>query len=249
MKVVLVEDEKPAREKLRNCLYEFPETINILAELGSVSEAQKWFTTHSIPDLVFLDIQLSDGTPFHLLENKTISCPVIFVTAYDRYILEVLHFHSIGYILKPVKKEKLFQAIHKYDELKRFFQSNIAQFIDSWNSGKTYRQRIVARKGNHLVLLNSRDISYFFTEHKVVFIVAKDGVKYVADYNLSELEDMLSREEFFRVNRKFIVHIDAIVKFRSYSKGRIEVELLQPPSEEVIISQENARNFRNWINR
>lgn len=249
MKVVLVEDEKPAREKLRNYLHEFPGTISILAELGSVSEAQKWFTTHSIPDLVFLDIQLSDGTPFHLLANKIISCPVIFVTAYDKYILDVLHYHSIGYILKPVKKEKLLQAIHKYEEFKRFFQSNIEQFLNSWNSGKTHKERIVARKGNHSLLLNSKDISYFFTEHKVVFIVSKDGVKYVVDYNLSELESMLSREEFFRVNRKFIVHIDAIVKFRSYSKGRIEVELLQPPAEEVIISQENAQNFRNWINR
>lgn len=249
MNVVIIEDEQPAREKLRNSLQEYSGNIQVIAELDSVTASVKWFSTGPVPDLVFLDIQLSDGTPFQLLEHKIIISPVIFVTAYDQFILEALNHHSIDYLLKPLKKEKLFQALHKYDDLRRFFQANYTPFIDMLKAKALRKERIVARKGNHSMLIHTNDIAYFFTEHKVVFLVNREGTKFVVDENLSTLETMLSHNDFFRINRKYLVQIDAITRFRQHGKGRIEVELVQSPSEEVIISQENAQKFRNWVNR
>ncbi len=249
MNVVIVEDEAPARERLRSFLEEFPGGIRILAQLGSVSECENWFQQHPVPDLVFLDIQLSDGDSFQLLKNKIIRSPVIFITAYDSYILEALQHQSIDYILKPLKKDKLFKALQKYGEIKRFFESNMTKFFASVESVKTNRERVIARKRNHSVLIHVNDISYFFTEHKVVFLISKEGERFVVDDNLSILEAELPNTLFFRVNRKYLVHIDAIVRFRPHIRGRIQVDLLHHPSEEVLISQENARNFRNWINR
>jgi DNA-binding LytR/AlgR family response regulator len=249
MKTVIVEDELPARKKLRQYLQEYPKSIKVTAELSSIAETNHWFMVNATPDLVFLDIQLSDGTPFELLKEKHIRCPIIFTTAYDEYIIESLNYHSIDYLLKPIKKEKLFRALQKYEEMVLYFESRLIPFLNFLHADTKYKERMIAKKGNHSVAIGVNEIAYFFTEHKVVFLVDRSGKKYVLDDPLSELAEKLSPEYFFRLNRKYIAHIDAIVSFRSYSKGRIEVSLMNHPSQEVLISQENAQRFRNWIDR
>lgn len=249
MRIVLVEDEQPAREKVKSYLLDYHKKTEVTAELENLENGRIWFKDNKAPDLVILDIQLADGNGFQLLKEGYIKCPVIFITAYDEFILESLNYHSIDYLLKPVKREKLYQALDKLAEISTYYKSKYVQLFETLGERKNYKERIIAKKGNHSVVIQTSDISYFFTEHKITFLVSNEGKKYVLDDPLSTLENKLSPDDFFRLNRKYLVHIDAVLQFQSYGKGRIIVTLQNQPAEDVLVSQENAHNFRNWVDR
>jgi DNA-binding LytR/AlgR family response regulator len=247
MKVVIIEDELPARAKLESMLLAINPTVKVVAMLGSVTESLQWLAVNEEPDLAFVDIQLSDDHSFEIFRRRPLKFPVIFTTAYDKYLLESFEFNSIDYLLKPITEDKLKRSLDKVKKLElHFLQGNILKLIDQ--SKQKGRNRIVARKGTEFVALGTDDVAYFFTEHKIVFVRDFTGRQMIVDQNLGELEAELDPTTFFRLNRKFIVHQKAIDRFKP-DNGKIQVFLKPEVKEEVHVSKETAPEFRKWIGK
>jgi DNA-binding LytR/AlgR family response regulator len=245
MNVLIIEDEILAQAKLESMLQSLDNTIVILAKLSSVKDTLQWLSTHPAPDLAFVDIQLSDDHSFEIFRKFPVQFPVVFTTAFDKYLLESFEFNSIDYLLKPITEEKLKRSITKLKNLEQHFvQGNIQKLIN-----KTAKpERIVARKGTDFIAVNHQDIAYFFTEHRIVFLKDFNARQFIVDRNLSELEASLDPKQFFRINRKFIASIDAIEKFKP-DNGKIRVFLKPEVKEEIHVSKETAPDFRKWIGR
>jgi DNA-binding LytR/AlgR family response regulator len=249
MRILIIEDEKPAVEHLIECLNNLDETIKIIASTGSVKESVAWLQENPMPDLILMDIQLSDGLSFNIFSNSKIECPVIFITAYDKYLSEAFEYNSIDYLLKPIDEVKLGAAIKKYKSLQNYFVNNYSSLFEYLNNQNKKKSRIIVRKGLEFQTIKIEDIAYFFTEHKIVFLVDKNNKKFLSENNtLSELEEELDGNLFFRANRKYIVNANYINRFKPVDKSKINVELSVPVNEEIIVSQENAASFRKWIN-
>jgi DNA-binding LytR/AlgR family response regulator len=246
MKVVIIEDELPARAKLEEMLRQLMPEVQVMAKLGSVKESLEWLSQNPSPELVFVDIQLSDDHSFEILRKHPLPCPVIFTTAFDKYLMESFEFNSIDYLLKPITEEKLKRSLEKVRQLERhFIQGNILKLINQASQSST-RYRLVARKGTEFVALDADDIAYFYTEHKIVFVRDFMGRQLIVDRNLAEFESELDKTKFFRINRKYIAHIKAIDRFKP-DNGKIQVFLKPETKEEVHVSKETAPEFRNWI--
>jgi DNA-binding LytR/AlgR family response regulator len=245
MNVIIIEDELPARAKLELMLSALNPSINILAKLGSVKESLEWLKNNPEPHLAFVDIQLSDDHSFEIFKKHPVKFPVIFTTAYDKYLLESFEFNAIDYLLKPITEEKLTRSLEKIQKLEQhFLQGNILKLVHQQVTPA--KNRIVARKGTEFVALPMEDIAYFFTEHKIVFVKDFQGRQMIIDKNLGELETTLDRKKFFRLNRKFIVHVNAIERFKP-DNGKIQVFLKPAMKEDVHVSKETAPAFREWI--
>lgn len=244
MEVIIIEDELPARDKLIAMLQSLNPTIQVVAQLGSVKESLDWLNHHKEPALAFVDIQLSDDHSFEIFRKFPVKFPVIFTTAFDKYILESFEFNSIDYLLKPITEEKLKRSLDKIQNLEQhFFQGNIQKLIQFQPVNKG---RLVARKGTEFIALNHDEIAYFFTEHKIVFVRDHQGRQMIVDKNLAELESELNQQDFFRINRKFIAHQKAIDRFKPDS-GKIQIFLKPDIKEEIFVSKETAPAFRKWI--
>ena len=244
MKVIIIEDEVLAQSKLESMLQSIDPSIEIVAKLGSVKESKEFFSQNGAPDLAFVDIQLSDDHSFEIFREYPPDFPVIFTTAYDKYLLESFEHNAIDYLLKPISEEKLKRSITKVKKLEwHFLQGKIRNLLEPM---PTVKERIVARKGTEFVAITWRDTAYFFTEHKVVFVRDLTGRQYILDKTLAELEGELDPRVFFRLNRKYLVNVSAIEKFKSDS-GRIRIHLRPPVGEDVFVSKETAPLFRNWI--
>lgn len=245
MNVLIIEDELPARAKLISMLQAIDPSIRVVAELGSVKESLEWLSNHLEPELAFVDIQLSDDHSFEIFRKHPVKFPVIFTTAYDKYMLESFEFNSIDYLLKPITEEKLKRSLDKIQKLGHFFQGNVLKLIQQQTPAKG---RIVARKGTEFVALNADEIAYFFTDHKIVFVRDFQGRQMIVDKNLGELESELDPKTFFRINRKFITHQKAIDRFKP-DNGKIQIFLKPEMKEEVHVSKETAPDFRKWIEK
>ncbi len=244
MIVIIIEDELPARAKLVSMLQEIDPAIRVVAQLGSVKDSLEWLHKNREPDLAFVDIQLSDDHSFDIFRKHPVKFPVIFTTAYDKYMLESFEFNSIDYLLKPITEEKLKRSLEKMKTLQQhFFQENIIKLIQQQTPTKG---RLVARKGTEFIALNAEEIAYFFTDHKIVFVRDFQGRQMIVDKNLGELETELDKNIFFRLNRKFIAHQKAIDRFKPES-GKIQIYLKPEMKEEVFVSKETAPEFRKWI--
>jgi two-component system LytT family response regulator len=196
-----------------------------------------------------MDIQLSDGLSFNIFNSLNISCPVIFITAYDKYLTEAFEYNSIDYLLKPIVPAKLKAAIRKYKKLQTHFVSNYSALTEHFQRSQDKKiSRIVVKRGLEFQTVRLEDVAYFFTEHKLVFLVDKENRKYLADRsNLSDLEEELDPKLFHRVNRKYIINANYIRRFKPLDRSKINVELLMNVNEEIIVSQENASSFKKWI--
>lgn len=251
MRIVIVEDERPAAERLRNVLIEYDERIQVIAHLQTVAETVQWFSVHPSPDLLFLDVQLSDGLSLEVFRTTTVSCPVVFTTAYDAYVLDAFECNSIDYLLKPVRPERLAEALRKYEQLRRHFTGDVAETLRQ-NLGRPHRRfrtRLIVKRGTAFVSLESAEIQYAYSEQKTTFIVDREGARYLCDEALTVLEEQLDPGSFFRLSRKYLAHIDSVTSFRPISRGRIRVDLLPPAPEPVVVSQEKAARFRSWMER
>ncbi len=249
MRILIVEDERPAVEHLIECFTNLDETTRIAASTGSVKETIKWLQENPLPDLILMDIQLSDGLSFHIFEAFKIECPVIFITAYDKYLTQAFDYNSIDYLLKPIDEVKLGAAIKKYKALQNYFVNNYSSLFEYLNNQNKKKSRIIVRKGLEFQTIKIEDIAYFFTEHKIVFVVDKNNKKFLAENNtLTELEEELDNNLFFRANRKYIVNANYITRFKPVDKSKISLELNVTVNEEIIVSQENAATFKKWIN-
>jgi DNA-binding LytR/AlgR family response regulator len=243
MNVIIIEDELPARAKLIAMLQSIDPAIRVVAELGSVKESLDWLQSNNEPNLAFVDIQLSDDHSFEIFRKHAVRFPVIFTTAYDKYMLESFEFNSIDYLLKPITESKLKRSLDKVQKLEQhFIHGNILKLIKQPNPAKG---RIVARKGTEFIALTLDEVAYFFTDHKIVFVRDYPGRQMIVDKNLSELERELPIE-FFRLNRKFIAHQKAIDRFKP-DNGKIQI-FLKPEMKEIIhVSKESAPDFKKWI--
>lgn len=249
MNVLIVEDELPARERLAELLRAWDPDLRIAAELAGVRDTLAWLDASPAPDLVLLDVQLSDGLGLEVLRSPRLTCPVVMVTAYDEYVLEALAHNCIDYLLKPVLPERLHLALDKYLRLRAHFEGDVAGLARDLGGGSParLRTRIVVRKGIDFLALPIGEVAYFFTEHKLVFARDRRGAQYLVDRPLAELEAELDPAVFFRINRRVIAHVEAIRRFRPAEKGRITIVLEPTPAEPVQVSQERAATFRQWI--
>jgi DNA-binding LytR/AlgR family response regulator len=248
MKIFLIEDEVPALENLKMCLAGIENNIDIAGTASSVSQSLNWLQNNALPDLILMDIQLSDGLSFHILKDNQVNCPVIFTTAYDKYMIDAFEYNCIDYLLKPIDSVKLAAALHKYKNLQHHFINNYSSIIDFLQLSRKNKSRIIVKKGIEFLSLKLEDVVYFFTEHKLVFAVDKDNKKFLCETgSLADVETIVDEKFFFRANRKFIINANYITKFRSIDKSKISVELLLQLNEEIVVSQENAAAFKKWM--
>lgn len=248
MKTIIIEDEKPAAEKLQKALLRCDASIQVQAVLSSVRSAIEWLQQNASPDLILMDIELTDGSSFKIFEQVRIGCPVIFTTAYDEYWQEAFEYNSIDYLLKPIRHEKLEAALKKYEKLRQHFTNNYNQLLN-WQqaSAGEHKKRFLVKRGTDYISIKTTDISYFYAAQKLVCLVDNNAQKFILDQSLSDLEKQLDPSQFYRVNRKYLVNFNAIKKIKSYPKSKLQLEIQPAPSEEIIISQENAAGFKAWM--
>lgn len=247
MNVIIVEDEKLATERLQTLLKQYDSAVNISACLESVEEAVQYLKENSHPDVILLDIHLSDGHSFEIFKQVSYNKPVIFTTAYDQYALEAFKMCSIDYILKPVTQEALATAFNKLKSLSSSFQSfNLKNLQPIWEE-RMYKKRFIGKVGQRLFFIDAKDISFFQADNKVVYIVDKEGNKYIAEYTMEKLEGQLDPKYFFRLNRSTIVNINSIIQVKPYYNSRLKLSIKAAPNaEEIIISRERVADFKQW---
>lgn len=249
MKVVIIEDEKPAARRLNRMLNEIG--IEAVAMLHSVEEAVNWFYNNEHPDLLFLDIQLSDGLSFEIFEEVEVKSAIIFTTAYDEYALKAFKLNSVDYLLKPIDPDELGNAVDQYERMHAatknhsFNLEQIKKIISP--EQKIYKKRFTVKIGQHLKMISIESIECFYSENKATHIHTIDNRSYLIEDTLEQLEDKLLPETFYRVSRKFFVNINAIKDIIAYSNSRLKIILQSFNESEIIVSRERVKEFKNWI--
>lgn len=244
IKTVIIEDEKPASRKLERMLNEFPE-IEIVAKIESVEEGVEWFSENEHPQLIFSDIVLGDGLSFDIFEKVPTKGFIIYTTAFDQYTLKAFKLNSIDYLLKPILDEDLAGAIEKF---KSFIPSDnsvnsheIKQLI---KKEKSTLSRILVKIGYNLKIVQTHEVSCFFSENKIVYLQTQERT-YPSDFTLDELEEVLDEKKFFRVNRQFIISSDFIKNIHTSPNYKIELEF--QPQEEITVSRDRVKDFKDWL--
>jgi DNA-binding LytR/AlgR family response regulator len=254
MKVVIIEDEKPAANKLEKMLREYDPGIEVIAILGSVEQSIRWIAgNQQEPDLYFLDIELTDGNSFDIFEKIEINKPVIFVTAYNEYALQAFRVNSIDYLLKPLNYNDLYRSMEKIKSMRENLPSNreklrydeLSRVLLQIN--KTYKTRFLVKVGDHLKSVKAEHIMLFFAEGRTVFIITAKQNKFIIDYTLEDLVKTLDPVMFFRPNRSFIVNINAIRDVVVYSNSRLLIDLIQPFEKEIIVSRDKVAQLKTWF--
>ena len=249
IKAAIIEDERHASEYLVSLLKDAHPQISVEALLSTAAESIDFFK-HNKVDLIFSDVQLPDGLSFYIFDELSINTPVIFTTGYDRFVLEAFEYNGIDYLIKPVEPTELKRAIEKYKKLEQHFAYNdslIASMLHKINGKR--REKLFIRKSTETFALHLSDIILFFTQSKLVYALDKNFKKHLLDKNLSDLESELDSDRFFRANRQFIVNSDYIKGFRTYERVKLQVELNVdiPFNNTIIVSQETAASFRQWL--
>ncbi|MBL4939585.1 MAG: response regulator transcription factor [Lutibacter sp.] len=249
MKVVIIEDEKPAARRLSRMLNEIG--LEPIAMLHSVEEAVNWFYKNEHPDLLFLDIQLSDGLSFEIFEEIEVKSAIIFSTAYDEYALKAFKLNSVDYLLKPIDSDELENAVNKYKKIhankvnQSFNFEQLKKLISP--SKKNYKKRFTVKIGQHLKMISVESIECFYSENKATHIHTIDNRSYSIEDTLEQLEEKLQPEIFYRVSRKYFVNINAIKDIISYSNSRLKIILQSYSESEIIVSRERVKDFKRWI--
>ncbi|MGV8992543.1 MAG: LytR/AlgR family response regulator transcription factor [Flavobacterium sp.] len=249
MNIVIIEDEKPAARLLQRKVQQLG--YNATKLLHSVEESLEWFANNTHPDLIFLDIQLSDGLSFEIFEKIEIKSAIIFTTAYESYALRAFKLNSIDYLLKPIDEEELAAAIAKFKlrlEQKDSLSLNFEQIKSMFSSNeKVYKSRFTVKIGAHLKIINSEEIECFYSENKGTYIHTLDNRDYLIDCTLEVLETELDPKKFYRISRKFIVPLNALKEIVVYSNSRLKIILPTYKADDVIVSREKVSDFKSWI--
>lgn len=250
MNVLLIEDEKPAQDHLARTLRELDPSIVVMDVLDSVSGAVRWLTQQTA-DLIFMDIHLADDLSFRIFEQIDVKTPIVFTTAYDQYALRAFKVNSIDYLLKPIDKEELSQSLIKYhDRHPLTAPLPVEQLIQALSQPpRSYQERFVVTRGERVMSVTTDQIAYFEGEDRYVYLVKKDGSRFIIDYKLSTLEDLLDPHQFYRLNRSFIARFENIQSIFNLSKSRVKVELAPAARREIIVSSENTQDFKRWLNQ
>jgi DNA-binding LytR/AlgR family response regulator len=254
MKCLIIEDEKVAAERLKNQILQYDENIRIPDIIQSVKQAVQWFNKNPPPNLAFMDIQLSDGLSFEIFSQTIVSCPVIFTTAYDEYALQAFKVNSIDYLLKPISFDELSRAIKSFEESpynKDGTEETQTRIFDKVLKSLTneYKTKFVVKVGEHIRLFPTDSINCFYSMEKATFLQNNEGRDYAINYSLDQLEELLDPEAFFRINRQYIVHSEAIADIRIYSGTRLLIKLHSGNSDDLIVSRERVNAFKEWLER
>ena len=250
MNVIIIEDEKPSARHLQRMLAKLQ--IQVTTLLHSVEESIAWFSDNTHPDLIFLDIQLSDGLSFEIFEALEINSAVIFTTAYDEYALQAFKLNSIDYLLTPIDEDDLAKAVTKYKTRMPSRKSVVIDF-DKIRSllvhplDRSYKKRFSVRVGQHLKLISTEDIECFYSENKGTYLYTCEGRSYLLDMSLEQLDSDLEPRTFFRVSRKFYVNINAIKDMISYTNSRLQIKLKTYNEQEIIVARERVKEFKDWL--
>jgi two-component system LytT family response regulator len=254
MNVLIIEDERPAANRLKRLIRDVAPSYTILDEIDTVRDAVAWLKNNPAPDLIMLDIHLADGSSFEIFEEVTVNSPIIFTTAYDEYAVQGFKLNSIDYLLKPVKADDLKRAISKLNLLRSstpeeeqgIDYGKLAKVLSDINQ-KTNNQRIVLRFGGKLKAIPISDIAYFYTESKTTLMRTFEGKNYGIDFTLDQIEEMVDQAQFFRIHRSIIVNFDAIQEMYTYSKARVKLDLKPAAPFEAITSSERSADFKEWL--
>ena len=253
MKVVVFEDEKLASDRLIELVKSLRPETEILAAMKSIEAAVLWLQNNEHPDLIISDIQLLDGPSFDIFEQVEVKTPVIFTTAYDQYAIKAFEVNSVDYLLKPIQKEKLGVALDKYDQLGSGAVDssiNIEQIREAIRGEKTeYKARFLVKLGQRIKAIPTEKIAYFFSQDKLTYLVTFEGQKLPIDQTLEELESLMNPKFFFRVNRKLMVHFDAVTDIHPYFKGRVKLGLNPHFDDDIVISSEKTPVFKRWLDQ
>jgi two-component system, LytTR family, response regulator LytT len=246
MKVLIFEDERLTAERLIYLLKKYDPQIEVLEVIDSVAKGVEWLSNNPGPELIFMDIRLSDTISFEIFEKINIDSPVIFTTAYDEYAIKAFKVNSVDYLVKPYDFKDLKTAIEKYKKYKAILPEKIVHDLLS-RSVSVYKKRFLVKIGDQLKHIDISEIAYFKFEDGMVCAITRNKSLLPLDYSLDQLYSLLDPQDFFRINRKIIARIDAIGKIHSYFNGRLKIELIPPDNEDVIVSRERAGNFKEWL--
>ena len=253
MKVLIIEDEDLAVKKLQKTLSFVDNTIEIAGITDSISSSVEWLQNNEAPDLILMDIELADGQSFAIFDLISVTSPVIFTTSYDEFALKAFKVNSIDYLLKPVQPEDLEVALKKYKSMRGYTAStdiqSLVNELQQQLSPKEYRKRFLVKNGQKLVSIAIDSIAYFYSDGRLNFFKTIDNKKYVVDYTMDELEDMLNPQDYFRVSRSFYVSVACISKIDDYFGNRLILQLQPATDKEVLVSREKVMPFKKWMGK
>ncbi|WP_299053050.1 LytTR family DNA-binding domain-containing protein [uncultured Polaribacter sp.] len=250
MNVLIIEDEKPAARRLNRMLGAL--NIEVQQMLHSVEESLSWLQNNKHPDLIFLDIQLSDGLSFEIFEEIEVKSAIIFTTAYDEYALKAFKLNSIDYLLKPLDEDELKVAVNKFKEHQPKI-SNVQVDLNAIRKllinpvDRKFKKRLTIKVGQHIKIINLEDVACFYSENKATYIHTLENRNHLLDHSLEHWQEQLDPAHFYRVNRTFIVHISAIKDIISYTNSRLKLILHSFSEQEIIVSRERVKDFKAWI--
>ena len=250
MQVLIIEDEKPSARRLKRMLE--AQDVEVLTLLHSVEESIAWFSENSHPEVIFLDIQLSDGLSFEIFDKIDITSAIIFTTAYDEYALQAFKLNSIDYLLKPIDEDELIAAINQYKTQQKQTSNVQLNFEDIKKLltnpvEREYKKRFTVKIGQHLRMIPVDEIECFYSENKGTYAHTFEGRDYLLDTTLEQLEDELEPATFFRINRKFFININAIKDIISYTNSRLQIKLESYKDQDVIVARERVKDFKLWL--
>jgi DNA-binding LytR/AlgR family response regulator len=248
--ILIVEDEPQAAARLEQLLQTIMPDLNVLAKLESVKQSVRWLKANSSPALIFMDIQLGDGISFDIFNQVEVKCPVIFTTAYDEYALKAFKVNSIDYILKPLDQNEVKQAMQKFKRLGET-QNTMTESISIAMEmlSKKYKSRFIIKVGERLRSVEVQDILFFFSEEKTTFALTQDGRKHIIDYNMDQLEALLDPNNFFRINRQYIISTHSILEMFSHTNSRLKLILKSSNDKEIIVARERVQDFKAWLDQ
>jgi DNA-binding LytR/AlgR family response regulator len=254
-KALIIEDEKLAAEHLHRLIKEIDINIEIDQVISSVDEALSWFSNNPMPDLIFLDVQLSDGLSFEIFNHVNITCPIIFTTAYEEYAIKAFKFNSIDYLLKPINVNDLKYAMDQFISISNNFKDSYNQTlrykVDDVMKMLTnnYKSRFVVNVGMHIISIDVEKINLFYSLEKSTFILDSTGKSYDINYSLEQIEKLIDPRQFFRVSRKYIVNISAISDIISYTSSRLKLKIANSKDDDILVSRSKLTEFKKWLEK
>lgn len=247
MNILIIEDESAAAQRMRKLLGAIDPTIQVVAELPTVVESVRWFKDEGAADLVFMDVQLADGDSFEIFKQVEVPCPVVFTTAYDEYALKAFRVNALDYLLKPIRKEDLMQAVERARKSMVVRDLSSLDRVAEPKQGGTPIKRFLIRYGDHFKVVEPDQIAYIHSLLKNTFLRTREGRDLPLEESLDKLEAQLDPERFIRLNRQLIVHLHSIKELLAYSKSRVKVMLEPPYAEDAIVSSERSAEFKRWL--
>lgn len=248
MNILVIEDEKLAAQKLIKVLNKLLPDASITGNLETIDESVEYLQNEQ-PDLIFLDIELSDGISFEIFKRVTVSSPIIFTTAYNQYAIQAFEVNSIAYLLKPIAESAVKAAVDQYESMKNAFNNtNIAEVLKTLDLNRTsYQSSFLVKSGTKLIPIEVEQIAYFFASDKWTYLITRDNNKYMLDFTLGKLEDLLNPKKFLRVNRSYICQKNSIDSLDSYHNSQVLVQIKPPPKELVVVSRNKTPILKKWL--